>query len=156
MTQRLAEGEKAPTFKMATDGGGKASLQDYKGKKLVLFFYPRDNTPGCTLENIDFSNQIKAFARAGAEILGVSKDTAAKHDNFKNKHGLKVSLASDEETDVIERYGSWVEKNMYGKKKMGIERSTFVIDEKGVVRKIWRKVRVKGHVDEVLAAVREL
>ena len=156
MTQRLAEDEKAPVFKMLTDGGGQVSLKDFKGKTLVLFFYPRDNTPGCTLENIEFSNHIKDFAKAGAAVLGVSKDTPAKHDNFKTKHGLKLTLASDEETDVIERYGAWVEKNMYGKKKMGIERSTFLIDEKGVVRKIWRKVRVKGHVEEVLAAVREL
>lgn len=156
MTKRVEEGDKAPTFSMPTDGGGKAALQDYKGKVLVLYFYPRDMTPGCTTESIEFSEKRSKFKRAGAEILGVSKDSVARHDKFAEKHDLKIPLASDEKTDVIERYGSWVEKNMYGKKRIGIERSTFLIDQKGKIRRVWRKVKVKGHVDEVLAAAKAL
>ncbi len=152
----IKEGDKAPDFTLPANGDKSVSLKDYRGKKLVLFFYPRDNTPGCTIENIEFTAAKTKFKRAGAELLGMSKDSVKKHENFIAKQELKVLLASDEESDTIERYGSWVEKNMYGKKKMGIERSTFLIDEKGIVRRIWRKVKVKGHVDEVLAAVKEL
>ncbi len=156
MTKRLEEGDKAPPFKMSTDGGDVVSLKDYKGQSLVMFFYPRDDTPGCTKENIGFTEKLTAFRRAGAEVIGVSKDTVEKHGKFRTKHSLKVILASDAETDVIERYGSWVEKNMYGKKKMGIERSTFLIDGKGVIRKVWRKVKVADHVEEVLDAAKAL
>ena len=156
MTDRLSAGDKAPTFSMPTNEGETVSLKDFKGKTLVLYFYPRDMTPGCTTESIEFSEKRTAFKRAGAEILGVSKDSVSRHEKFVDKHDLKIALASDEESDVIERYGSWVEKNMYGNKKMGIERSTFLIDGKGVVQQIWRKVRVKDHVDEVLAAVKSL
>jgi peroxiredoxin Q/BCP len=156
MSKRLSAGDKAPAFSMPTNEGETVSLKDYKGKTLVLYFYPRDMTPGCTTESIDFSAKKTAFKRAGAEILGVSKDSVARHEKFVDKHELKIALASDEDSDVIERYGSWVEKNMYGNKKMGIERSTFLIDGKGVVQQIWRKVRVKDHVDEVLAAVKSL
>ena len=149
-------GDKAPAFTLPTNGDGKLSLSDLKGKKVVLYFYPRDDTPGCTNEAKDFTAAKKDFDKIGAEIIGVSKDTVAKHDKFIDKHDLKVTLASDEEGKVLEKYGVWVEKNMYGKKSMGIERSTFLIDEKGVIRNVWRKVRVKGHVDEVLEAAKAL
>jgi thioredoxin-dependent peroxiredoxin len=156
MAKTAEEGKKAPAFTMPTDGDGQVSLKDYKGKKLVLFFYPRDNTPGCTTESIGFSENLTKFRRAGADILGVSKDSIASHERFKEKQGLKMTLASDKETEVIEAYGSWVEKNNYGRKYMGIERSTFLIDESGKILKIWRKVKVKGHVDEVLDTVKSL
>ncbi|MEE2692841.1 MAG: peroxiredoxin [Pseudomonadota bacterium] len=152
----LEEGSKAPAFSLPTDGGGKASLKDFAGETLVLYFYPKDDTEGCTREAVGFSEQIKAFQKAGAAVLGVSKDTVAKHDKFKEKHGLKVILGSDETGKTIEAYGVWGEKTLYGRKFMGIERSTFLIDGKGVIRKIWRKVRVPGHVDEVLEAVKAL
>ena len=156
MAQEIVEGKKAPTFTMPTDGGGTVSLKDFKGRKLVMFFYPKDSTPGCTTESIEFSENLTKFRRAGAEVLGVSRDSVASHDKFKAKQGLKITLASDAETDVIGSYGSWVEKNNYGRKYMGIERSTFLIDEAGKIIKIWRKVRVKGHVEDVLAVVKDL
>lgn len=156
MSERLAEGDKAPNFNLPTDGNGKTALKDFKGKKLVLFFYPKDMTPGCTTESKGFSENIAKFRRAGAEVVGLSKDSVERHDKFKDKHDLKVILASDAESDVIERYGSWVEKNMYGRKFLGIERSTFLIDGKGKVQRVWRKVKVKGHVEEVLQAVKDL
>lgn len=156
MSERLAEGDKAPNFNLPTDGNGKTALKDFKGKKLVLFFYPKDMTPGCTTESKGFSENIAKFSRAGAEVVGLSKDSVERHDKFKDKHDLKVILASDAESDVIERYGSWVEKNMYGRKFLGIERSTFLIDGKGKVQRVWRKVKVKGHVEEVLQAVKDL
>ncbi|NNU17155.1 thioredoxin-dependent thiol peroxidase [Parvularcula sp. ZS-1/3] len=152
----LEEGDKAPAFTLPTEDAGEVSLKDYKGKKLVLYFYPKDDTSGCTKEAIGFSEALDDFKAAGAEVLGVSKDTPAKHAKFRAKHELTVPLASDEEGAMIEKYGSWVEKSMYGKKYMGIDRSTFLIDEKGVVRKIWRKVRVPKHVETVLEAAREL
>lgn len=150
------EGDKAPDFTMPTDGGGSVSLKELKGKKVILYFYPKDDTPGCTKEAIGFTEQLAAFEKLGAVVIGVSKDPVKKHDKFKDKHDLKIVLASDEETDVVERYGSWVEKSMYGKTYMGIDRSTFLIDEKGVVRKLWRKVKVPGHVDAVLEAAGEV
>ncbi len=156
MRAEIVEGSKAPAFNLPTDGGGRAKLADFRGKTLVLYLYPKDDTSGCTKEAIDFSSQMKSFARAGAAVLGVSKDTPAKHDKFKLKHELTVSLASDENGEVIAAFGSWVEKTLYGRKYMGIDRSTFLIDAKGVVRKIWRRVKVPGHVDEVLAAVKDL
>lgn len=151
----LEEGQKAPAFTLPTEDG-EVSLKDFKGKTLVLYFYPKDDTSGCTKEAIGFSEALDDFAAAGADILGVSKDSVAKHAKFREKHELTVPLASDEEGAMIEAYGSWVEKSMYGKKYMGIDRSTFVIDGKGVVRHIWRKVRVPKHVETVLAAVQEL
>ncbi|MEO1309642.1 MAG: peroxiredoxin [Pseudomonadota bacterium] len=151
-----APGDPAPDFTFETDGGGSISLSDLKGKKVVLYFYPKDDTPGCTKEAIGFSEKLAAFEKAGAVVIGVSKDTIAKHDRFKEKHDLKVMLGSDPEGEIIEAYGSWVEKSMYGKTYMGIDRSTFLIDEKGVLREAWRKVRVPGHVDKVLAAVEAL
>ncbi len=149
-------GQKAPDFKMATDGAGDVSLKALKGKKVVLYFYPKDDTPGCTKEACGFRDSLPDFSKVDAEIVGVSKDTVAKHDKFKAKHELNFILGSDEDGSVCEAYGTWVEKSMYGKKYMGIERATFLIDEKGVVQNVWRKVKVKGHVDEVLAAAQAL
>ena len=125
-------------------------------RKVVLYFYPKDDTPGCTKEAIAFSEDIAKFKRAGAVVIGVSKDSVAKHQKFKEKHDLSVILAADEKGEVVEKYGVWVEKNMYGRKYMGIERATFLIDAKGVIREIWRKVKVNGHAEEVLAAVKAL
>ncbi|MEL7462670.1 MAG: thioredoxin-dependent thiol peroxidase [Pseudomonadota bacterium] len=157
MTKDAPEvGSAAPDFTMPTNGGGSVSLAGLKGQKVVLYFYPKDDTPGCTTEAIDFTADIAAFKAAGATVIGVSKDSVAKHDKFAAKHDLGVILASDEETTVCEDYGVWVEKNMYGKKYMGIERATFLIDGEGVIREIWRKVKVKGHVAAVREAVEAL
>lgn len=156
MAKSLAEGDKAPAFTLETDGGKKVSLKDFAGTPIVLYFYPKDDTPGCTTEAIGFSAAAGAFKKAGATVIGVSKDTVASHDKFKKKHDLSLILASDPEGKVIESYGSWVEKSMYGRKYMGIDRSTFLIDSKGKLAKIWRKVRVPGHVEEVLAAAKSL
>ncbi len=150
------EGSTAPDFTLPRDGGGTISLKDFRGKILVLYFYPKDDTSGCTTEAIGFSEKIDDFTDAGAAVVGVSKDSAQKHDKFKAKHALKVILAADEELEAIKAYGVWVEKSMYGRKYMGIERATFLIDAEGKIVKIWRKVRVKGHVDAVLAEVKSL
>lgn len=150
------EGDKAPAFSMPTDGGGTINLKDLKGKNVVLYFYPKDSTPGCTKEACGFRDLMPDFSKVDAEIIGVSKDSIKRHDNFKAKHQLPFVLASDENDDVCERYGVWVEKSMYGKKFMGIERATFLIDGKGNVRKVWRKVKVPGHVEDVLEAVKAL
>ena len=149
-------GKKAPNFKMATDGGGSVALKDLKGRKVVLYFYPKDDTPGCTKEACGFRDALPDFSKLDAEIIGVSKDSIAKHDKFKAKYELPFTLASDEDGSICEAYGTWVEKSMYGKKYMGIERATFLIDEKGVVRGTWRKVKVPGHVDAVLEAAEAL
>lgn len=156
MAKPLIEGSKAPAFKLDADGGGKVALKDFAGQALVLYFYPKDDTSGCTKEAIEFTAALAQFKKAGAAVLGVSKDTAAAHDKFIAKHNLKVQLGSDPAGDVIEAYGSWVEKSMYGRKYMGIDRSTFLIDSTGVIQKIWRKVKVPGHVEEVLAAAKTL
>ncbi len=156
MANSLAPGAKAPAFSLLADDGSKIALKDLKGKKVVLYFYPKDDTPGCTKEAIAFSEDIAKFKRAGAVVIGVSKDSVAKHQKFKDKHNLKVSLGADEAGEVIEKYGVWVEKSMYGRKFMGIERATYLIDEKGVIRNVWRKVKVAGHSEEVLAAVKAL
>jgi len=152
----VTEGSKAPDFTLPADGGRDVSLSDFKGKSVVLYFYPKDDTPGCTKEAIGFSEAADAFDAAGAVIIGASKDTVAKHDKFRDKHDLKVILVSDADGDVTERYGAWVEKKMYGKTYMGIERCTFLIGPDGVVRQVWRKVKVPGHVDAVLEAVKSL
>ncbi len=152
----LSIGDKAPAFSMPTDGGGEVSLAGLKGRPVVLYFYPRDDTPGCTTEACGFRDAMPDFSKVDAAIVGVSRDTVAKHDKFKAKYELPFTLGADETGAVTEAYGVWVEKSMYGKKSMGIERATFLIDGAGVIRGIWRKVKVNGHVDEVLAAVRAL
>ncbi len=156
MTQAPQAGDKAPDFTLPADGDTTVSLADMKGKTLVLYFYPKDDTPGCTNEARDFSTLAPAFKKAGAVIVGISKDSVAKHDKFKAKHDLAVILASDPEGEVIEKYGVWVQKKLYGREYMGIERATFLIDGKGVVRQVWHQVKVKGHAEAVLAAVQAL
>jgi peroxiredoxin Q/BCP len=152
----ITEGQPAPAFDMATDGGGRVSLAGLKGKKIVIFFYPKADTPACTNEAQDFSALADDFASAGAAVIGVSRDPVRKLDRFKAKYDLKVVLASDEPEDVTDRWGVWVQKKLYGREYMGIERATFLIDGAGVVRRVWRKVSVKGHAAEVLAAVHSL
>jgi len=156
MTTQLDVGAKAPPFALPTDGEGNVSLEDLKGKKVVLYFYPKDDTPGCTKEAISFSQHKPEFDRAGAVIIGASPDSPAKHDKFKAKHDLTVTLAADEDKELCEAYGVWVEKSMYGRTYMGVERSTFLIDADGRIAAIWRKVKVKGHAEAVLQAVQEL
>lgn len=156
MTKTLSEGSKAPAFVLDGEDGGKIALKDFAGQSLVLYFYPKDDTSGCTKEAVDFTAALPQFKKAGAAILGVSKDSVASHGKFKTKHNLKVQLGSDPEGKTVETYGVWVEKSMYGKKYMGIDRSTFLIDGTGTIRKIWRKVKVPGHADEVLAAAKGL
>lgn len=151
-----AVGDIAPAISLPRDGGEVVNLSDFSGKTVVLYFYPRDDTSGCTKQAIGFTDQLDAFDALNTVVLGVSKDNVKKHDKFVAKHDLKIALLSDEEGDVCERYGVWVEKNMYGKKYMGIERSTFLINADGKIVQIWRKVKVPGHVDAVLDAVRAL
>lgn len=146
----------APDFDLPTDGGGRISLADLRGSKVVLYFYPKDNTAGCTLEAIDFSAQSEAFEAAGATVIGVSADSVKSHDRFKKKHELSIRLASDEDKAMLEAYGVWAEKQMYGRAFMGIVRTTYLIDAAGTIAQVWEKVKVPGHVDEVLAAVRSL
>lgn len=146
----------APLFTLPRDGGGEVSLTDLKGKAVVLFFYPRDDTPGCTKESIGFSSHLQAFADANTQVFGISKDPIAKHEKFIAKHALTTPLLSDAEGSVCEDYGVWKEKNMYGKKHWGIERSTFLIDAEGRIARVWRKVKVPGHVEEVLEAAQGL
>jgi len=152
----LEVGDKAPSFTLPTDGGGEISLKDCKGGTVILYFYPKDDTSGCTAEACAFRDALPDYSKAKAKVIGVSKDPVKKHDKFKEKYDLTFPLASDEDGKVCDAYGTWVEKSMYGRKYMGIERSTFLIDGKGVVRAIWRKVKVPGHVDEVLTAAQEL
>jgi peroxiredoxin Q/BCP len=152
-TKLLKPGDPAPKWEMPTSGGGALSLADLKGKRVVLYFYPKDDTPACTQEALSFTEKLKQFTKAKAVVVGVSRDTAAKHDKFTAKYGLAHTLAADVEGDVCEAYGVWVEKSMYGRTYMGVERATFLIDEKGRIQRIWRKVRVPGHVDEVLAEI---
>jgi thioredoxin-dependent peroxiredoxin len=149
-------GDKAPSFDVAADGGGRISLSSLKGRNVVLYFYPKDDTPGCTTESCAFRDNLKAFEKLDAAIVGVSKDSPESHDRFKAKFRLNFPLASDEDGSVCEAYGVWKEKSMYGKKYMGIERSTFLIDGKGVIRHVWRKVKVEGHAEEVMAALNGL
>jgi peroxiredoxin Q/BCP len=152
----LEPGQPAPAVTLPRDGGGEVSLAYFAGKKVVLYFYPKDDTSGCTAEALDFSSRLGEFEAAGAVVIGVSKDSVKSHDKFRAKHGLGLILLSDEAGDVAERYGVWGEKSMYGKKYMGIDRSTFVIDASGRIARTWRKVKVPGHVEEVLQAVRAL
>ena len=152
----ITEGQKAPAFDMAADNGARVSLAGLEGKTIVLYFYPKADTPGCTTEGQDFSALAGEFAAAGAVIIGVSRDPVKKLDRFKARYDLKVVLASDEPEDVTNAWGVWVQKKLYGRGYMGIERATFLIDGRGVVRRVWRKVSVKGHAAEVLAAVKSL
>lgn len=153
---RVAEGEKAPDFTLPTDGGGSVSLSALQGKPVVVYFYPKDDTSGCTKEAIGFSEAKGDFDALGATIIGISPDSAIKHDKFIAKYDLTIQLAADEEKTVAEAYGVWVEKSMYGKKYMGVERSTFLVGADGTIAKAWRKVKVPGHVDEVLEATKAL
>ncbi len=155
MTQ-LAKGDTAPAFTALRDGGVNVSLADYAGKTVVLYFYPKDDTPGCTTEALEFTAMIDDFAQAGAVVIGVSKDSVKKHDKFRDKHTLGVVLVSDEETTIAEDYGVWKEKSMYGKTYMGIERSTFVIDGEGAIRHVFRKVKAAGHAAQMLDTVKAL
>ena len=152
----ITENTPAPAFNLATDGGGRVSLDGLKGKNVVLYFYPKADTPGCTTEGQDFSALIDRFSAADAVVIGVSRDTVKKLDRFKAKHNLKVVLGSDEDGVVTEAWGVWVQKKLYGREYMGIERATFLIDGSGVIAKVWRQVRVKGHAEAVLAAAKEL
>jgi peroxiredoxin Q/BCP len=149
-------GDKAPAFTLPTDGGGTVSLAKLKGKKVILYFYPKDDTPGCTKEACGFRDNLPKFTKTDAVVIGVSKDSVKRHDNFKAKYKLPFTLAADEDGKVCEAYGVWVEKALYGRKYMGIERATFLIDGKGVVRQVWHKVKVDGHAEEVLAAAKAL
>ncbi len=149
-------GRIAPDFDLATNGGGRVRLRDLRGKKVVVYFYPADDTHGCTIEAVDFTKAAAAFKAAGAEIIGISPDSETSHDRFAAKHGLGITLAADPDHKAIEAYGVWGEKNMYGRKYMGVERATFLINKDGRVAKEWRKVRVAGHVDKVLADARAL
>lgn len=156
MSEKLNPGDKAPDFALPTDGGGKVTLKSLKGKNVVLYFYPKDDTSGCTKEAIDFNGLKAKFAKAETEIIGVSPDSPTSHDKFKTKHKLGFTLGSDESKEMLEAYGVWVEKSMYGRKYMGVERTTFLIDSKGKIREIWRKVKVPGHAEAVLAAAKAL
>ena len=156
MTTKVTAGSRAPGFTLPCDGGGQVSLADFKGQKLVLYFYPKADTSGCTKEAIDFSRLKAAFAKAGTAILGVSADPVSKQDRFKEKHGLKIALGSDETRKMLEAYGVWAEKSMYGRKYMGILRNTYLIGPDGKVAKVWEKVKVPGHAEEVLTAAKAL
>lgn len=149
----LEPGQPAPAFTAPRDGGEPVSLSDFKGKKVVLYFYPRDDTSGCTKEAVEFTALLDDFEKAGTVVIGISKDSVKKHDKFRDKHGLGVILVSDEETTICEDYGVWKEKAMYGKTYMGIERTTVLVDEKGIVAHVWPKVKAAGHAAQVLDAV---
>lgn len=153
---KLMEGCSVPDFDLPADNGARVSLEALKGRKAVIYFYPKDDTSGCTREAIDFTRLLGAFRAADTEVVGISADSTAKHEKFKAKHDLGVTLASDESREVIEAFGVWVEKSMYGKKYMGIDRSTFLVDREGRIARAWRKVKVPGHADEVLEAARAL
>ena len=152
----LTAGDMAPDFSLPRNGGGTASLSDFAGKPVVLYFYPKDDTGGCTTEAVNFSGLTEEFAKLGATVIGVSPDSVKSHDKFAAKHNLSVVLAADEEHKALEAYGVWKEKSMYGKTYMGVERSTFLIDKSGKVAEIWRKVKVPGHAEAVLKATQAL
>jgi peroxiredoxin Q/BCP len=152
----LAAGDMAPDFSLPRNGGGTVSLSDFAGKPVILYFYPKDDTSGCTTEAVDFSGLTEEFAKLGATVIGVSPDSVKSHDKFAAKHNLSVMLAADEEHKALEAYGVWKEKSMYGKTYMGVERSTFLIDKSGKVAEVWRKVKVPGHAEAVLKATQAL
>ncbi len=149
-------GDKAPPFSLPTDGQGTVSLKDLLGKPVVLYFYPKDDTSGCTQEAIAFTQHLPKFRKLGASVIGVSKDSVESHDRFKTKHKLGIVLGSDPDGTIVQSYGCWVEKSMYGRKYMGIERATFLIDPKGRISRVWRKVKVPGHAEEVLEFLKGL
>lgn len=153
---KLSEGDMAPDFTLPTDGDGSFTLSDKRGSHVILFFYPKDNTPGCTKEAIGFSEHLDAFKKLGCVVAGMSPDPVKMHDKFVAKHELATILISDEEKTTLEAYGVWVEKSMYGKKYMGVNRSTFIIDAEGKIAKAWDTVKVPGHVEEVLATAQEM
>lgn len=152
---QLREGDYAPDFTLDTGNGKKMTLSELRGRNVVLYFYPKDDTPGCTLEAKDFRDHLEKFEALDAVVIGVSKDSVASHEKFKDKYDLTFTLASDENSTVCEAFDTWVEKSMYGKKYMGIQRDTFLIDPSGRIRKIWRKVKVDGHVQEVLETLKK-
>jgi peroxiredoxin Q/BCP len=156
MSTHLVVGKKAPAFKLPTDGDGSLSLKSLAGQKVVLYFYPKDDTSGCTQEAIEFNGLKAQFTKANTVIVGVSPDSCASHDKFKAKHKLGFSLVSDETKDMLQAYGVWVEKSMYGRKYMGVERTTILIDEDGKIAQIWSKVKVPGHAKEVLEVAKAL
>jgi len=156
MANELSAGEPAPEFELPTDDGGHVRLRDLRGKAVALYFYPKDDTSGCTAEAIAFNALRAKFAAAGTVVIGVSPDSAASHDKFKRKHDLRIQLAADPARSAIDAYGVWKEKSMYGRKYFGVERSTFLIDRAGRIAKVWRKVKVSGHTEEVLAAAKAL
>ncbi|MBB2973873.1 peroxiredoxin [Mesorhizobium sp. RMAD-H1] len=149
-------GDIAPDFSLPRDGGGTLSLSALRGKPVILFFYPKDDTSGCTQEAIEFSGLKGEFDRIGAAVIGMSPDSVKKHDKFKSKHDLNVDLAADEEKNILQAYGVWVEKSMYGRKYMGVERTTYLIGPDGRIVRVWRKVKVPGHAAEVLEAAKAL
>ena len=156
MTVTPKIGDRAPAFDLAKTGGSTCSLQSLAGRKAVLYFYPKDDTSGCTQEAIDFNRLARAFAEADTAVIGVSPDPIASHDKFKAKHALDLTLLSDESKAMLEAYGVWTEKSMYGRRYMGVERTTFLIDQEGRIARIWAKVKVPGHAEEVLAAAKAL
>ena len=156
MARELVAGAKAPAFTLPRDGGTTVSLKDFMGRNLVLYFYPKADTPGCTKEAIAFSRLRAAFSKTETDILGVSADSVAAQDKFKSKHKLKIPLASDETKKMLTAYGAWGEKSLYGRKFMGVMRKTFLIDRKGRIAQVWPKVSVEGHAEEVLEAARTL
>lgn len=156
MSVELKAGDPAPDFDLPADGGGRVKLADFRGKPLVVYFYPKDDTPGCTNEAKSFSEAMDDFAKAGVAVVGVSKDSVARHDKFKAKYGLNFPLGADVEGKMVEDWGVWVEKTLYGRQYMGIDRATFLIDAKGRIARAWRKVKVPGHAAEVLAAAKAL
>lgn len=156
MEKDLAPGDRAPVFKLMTDDSGEISTVTLKGKPYVLYFYPKDDTSGCTKEAIAFSDAKKKFDTAGVAVIGISKDSLLAHGKFRAKHKLKISLASDGDLKTAQAYGVWVEKTLYGRRYMGMDRATFLVDGNGIIRNIWRKVKVPGHVEAVLAAARAL
>ncbi|MGE3251512.1 MAG: peroxiredoxin [Hyphomonadaceae bacterium] len=156
MGATLKAGDPAPDFDLPTAGGGRISLQSLRKKPVVVYFYPKDDTPGCTQEALNFTERAADFAAAGAAIIGISPDSVSSHDKFTAKYGLQVLLAADDGHKTADDYGVWVEKNMYGRKYMGVERSTFLVAPDGKLARIWRKVKVNGHVEQVLESVKDL
>ena len=156
MNKKIEIGDKLPAFSLPLSNGKTINSKDLLGKRFILYFYPKDNTPGCTTQAKDFSDKLKDFKKLKTEVIGISKDSLKTHKNFINKQNLKILLGSDEKVNIIKKFGAWVEKNMYGRKYMGTQRSTFIIDENSKIFFFWEKVKVKGHVDEVLEKLKDI